>query len=56
MNKWVEEQISPETLPIGKNDKTEAVLLREDYEKAGFFGKDNNPRKNRRQQEREEKI
>ena len=32
-------------MPAGKNDKTEAVLLRAHHEKARFFAKDNIARK-----------
>ena len=36
----------------GKNDKTEIVLLWAHQEKTGFFGKDSDAGKNRRQQEK----
>ena len=50
-NKWVLEQINPETF-WRQNGKTEAVLLAPHHEMARFSGKDNNAWKNRRQQEK----
>ena len=40
-------------LSVGKNVKTEAVLLRAHLEKARFSGKDNNAEKGGRQQEKQ---
>ena len=51
MNMWVLEQIKPELLLEAKKIK-QAFLLWAHYEKAGFFGKDNNAGKSRRQQEK----
>lgn len=51
MNKWFLEQIKSEILLEAKMTK-QVVLLQAYNEKAGFFGKDNNIGKNRRQQEK----
>ena len=48
---WVLEQTKPELSLESKMIK-QAVLLWAHHEKAGFFGKDNNAGKSRRQQEK----
>lgn len=47
-----ERRIEAGNIAGGKNDGTEAVPLWTHLEKAGFFGKDSNAAKNRRQQEK----
>lgn len=39
-------------MAVGKNNKTEAILLLAHHEKERFFGKDNNAGENRRYQEK----
>lgn len=46
MNKWVLEQINPETSLEATIANTEAVLLQAHHKETGFLGKDNNVRKN----------
>lgn len=50
MNQWVLEQIKPETWPEVKMTKMQSSYF--GHEKAGFFGKSNNTKKNRRRRKR----
>ena len=51
-DKQVVLQQGSRNITVGKNDKVEAFLPQAHSEKAGFFGKDNQAGKNRRQQEK----